>query len=634
MAGGYLEQAAIYLGAAVCAVPIFSRLGLGSVLGYLAAGVVVGPSVLNLVGNTEQIMHVAEFGVVVMLFLVGLELQPKVLWRMKGPVFGLGGLQVLTACAAITGVAMLCGLAWPGALAIGMALALSSTAIVLQSLAERGQNHSEAGQKTFSILLFQDIAVIPMLALLPILGSMAVAGSGAEAAVAEAGHAEHGGGFSSLSAWAKAPITLLVIAAIIVGGRYVLRPVFRLIASTGIRELFTATALLVVVGIAVAMMAIDLSPALGTFIAGVVLADSEYRHELESDLDPFKGLLLGLFFITVGAQINFALLAASPGSIIGLVLALMVGKAVLIFGLARAWGIAKPHQWTMALALAQGGEFAFVLLTVIMGQKLIDPETARYVTLIVALSMALTPLLFVLNDKVIQPRFQGSEGEREADDPSAGHGKPVVIAGFGRYGQLAGRMLKANGFSASILDLDPNSIDTLRKHGLEVYYGDAARHDLLETAGCGAAKALIVAVDDPDHGLLITELAHKHFPDLKIIARAQSARYAKALQEHGACATVCEAEAGGLGLGEEALKALGFGAWRASRARRKFSKHQAETHRQLFESWGDAEATLHIHRQRVDDLDVLLDWDDQEQVDEVDKAWRTGVMVETLRDAK
>jgi glutathione-regulated potassium-efflux system protein KefB len=457
MAADYLQQAGVFLAAAVVAVPICARLGLGSVLGYLVAGVVVGPMLLNLAGDTGQIRPVAEFGVVVMLFLVGLEVRPKELWRLRGPVFGLGGLQILLTAIVGTGFLMALGLGWQSALAISLAFSVSSTAIVLQSLAERGLQQSESGQNSFAVLLFQDIAVIPILALLPLLAV-------SEAPVAAA--ADDVKGFAALPIWAQAPISLAVIAGIIVGARFLLRPIFRVVASTGIREIFTATALFVVVGISVLMGFIDMSPALGAFIGGVVLADSEYRHELESDLDPFKGLLLGLFFITVGAGIDFSLFVAQPISIVVFVVALMAGKAAVIYVLAGLWKVSAPHRWTFSLGLGQAGEFTFVLISLILAHGLLSEESARLATLVAALSMALTPLVYLLNDLFIQPRFSRGDDDQEADDPSAGHGKPVVIAGFGRFGQLAGRMLKANGFDASILDLDPNSIRALRKHGL------------------------------------------------------------------------------------------------------------------------------------------------------------------------
>ena len=623
MAADYLQQTGVFLAAAVVAVPICARLGLGSVLGYLLAGVVVGPSILNLVGNTEQIMHIAEFGVVVMLFLVGLELQPRELWRLKVPVFGLGGLQVVITAGLITLSCLLFGLDWRGSLAIGLALSLSSTAIVLQSYSERGLQQGEGGQMGFATLLFQDIAVIPILAILPML---AIAEPGSPSA-----SEGHGGGLASLPGWAQTMISLSVIAGVIIGAKFLLRPVFRIVASTGIRELFTATALLVVVGIAVLMGLIGISAALGTFIGGVVLADSEYRHELESDLEPFKGLLLGLFFITVGAAIDLNLLAENPVLIISLVLGLIAVKALVLLGLTRLFGISAPHRWTVGLSLAQGGEFAFVLMSVILAHGVLATETARLITVIVALSMALTPLLFIINDRFIQSRFSGTDEGHEADDPSAGHGKPVVIAGFGRYGQLAGRMLKANGFPCSILDLDPDAINTLRKHGLEVYYGDAARQDLLESAGCSAAKVLIIAVDNPERSLDIAHVAKRHFPGLKIIARAQGPRHAFNLRQAGVDETVCEAEQGGIGLGEKTLEQLGWGAWRAARASRRFKQHQQETYRQLAESWGDDKAMLNVQRSRVQDLDRMLDVDDDDKALQVDAAWRTGLVAETLK---
>ena len=460
--------------------------------------------------------------------------------------------------------------------------------------------------------------------LLPLLGGAASGG----------GHGDeyHTSFFSQLPVYAKTPIILAVIATIIYGGRRLLRPVFRVVAATGLRELFTATALLVVVGIAVLMSFIDLSPALGTFIGGVVLADNEFRHELESDLEPFKGLLLGLFFITVGAGIDFALFAGAPVTVLGLVLLLMISKTAIVFAIASWWKISLPHRWTLSLSLGQAGEFGFVLMAAIVGQHLLPTETARFVTLIIALSMALTPLLFVLNDQVIQPRFSGIGDSKEMDDPSGGHGKPVVIAGFGRFGQLAGRMLMANGFNSSILDLDVDNIETLRKHGLEVYYGDAERHDLLAIAGCETAKVLIIAVDDADKSIEIAELAMRHFPNLKIIARASDPRHGYALLQMNVEGIICEAEHGGIGLGKAALIALGFSPWRAERAARKFRKHQQETHRQLFEVWEDESASLLVQRQRVGDLETMLELDDAETERAVDKAWQTGLLSESQLD--
>ena len=528
----------------------------------------------------------------------------------------MGGLQVVLTAALITLLVGMMGLTWPQAAAIGLALSLSSTAIVLQSLNERGLTQSEGGQSSFSILLFQDIAVIPILALLPILADTTASSSSAETAT----------GFAALAGWLQALITLGVIAGVIIGSRLILRPVFRAVAATGIRELFTATALFVVVGISVLMTMIHISPALGTFIGGVVLADSEYRHELESDLEPFKGLLLGLFFITVGAGIDFSLFAADPALITGLVIGLMTLKMALIYGLGTLWKVSVPHRWTMSLGLGQGGEFAFVLLSVIAAHQILPDDIARLVTLVVAMSMALTPLVFLLNDRVVQPRFQGRGEAREADDPSSGHGKPVVIAGFGRYGQLAGRLLKANGFEATILDLDVRSIDTLRKHGLEVYYGDAARHDLLEVAGCGSSQVLIIAVDDEERILHIAELARRHFPELHIIARAKNPRHAFALTEAGVNETICEAEQGGIGLGEQALMALGFGPWRAKRAAKRFRRHQAETQAMLVEQWGDDKALMTIQRNRVADLEQLLESDEEDSRLQIDTAWKTGLV--------
>lgn len=553
---GLLFDAFIFLTAAVVSVPVAKRLGLGSVLGYLIAGIVIGPYLLNVVGKTDDVMHVAEFGVVLMLFLIGLELKPALLWQLKGPILGLGSVQVLLT----TGVIALMGFtlfaqSWQRALAIGMILAISSTAIVLQSLTERRQLKTESGQACFAVLLFQDIAVIPMLALIPLLAP--------HGDVPDVSH--------SLAGWKDGLLIAGVIIGIILGGHYLMRPVFRFIAQSGLREIFVAAALLLVILIALAMQQVGLSPALGTFLAGVVLAESEYRHELEANIEPFKGLLLGLFFISVGAGINFTLLAEQPGLVAGLLILLIVIKCLLLLAISRIAKMSPSHRWNFALALAQGSEFAFVLLTLAYQGKLLDPTTIALLTLIVALSMALTPVLLILNQRLIQRRYEEQVEEREADKIDE-HDNPVLIVGFGRFGQVVGRLLHAHGIGTTVLDNDAGHIDVLRKFGYKVFYGDADRLDLLYAAGAHKAKLLVVAVGNPAKSVGVCELAQKHFPHPKILVRAIDRPHAHQLLQLGVDLVYRETVGSAVDLGVSALKELGVRANQAWRAGQTFKQ--------------------------------------------------------------
>lgn len=518
MGHGLLFDALIYLSAAVIAVPLAKRWGLGSVLGYLLAGIIIGPFLLGLVGEQKDVMHFAEFGVVLMLFLVGLELRPALLWQLKGPILGTGGLQVLLTSAALTGVGYLLGLPWQQGLAIGLILALSSTAIVLQSLQERKLMQSESGRSAFAVLLFQDIAVIPILAILPLLAIAPVASNGNP----------------DLAGWQHGLLVVAAIAGIVLGGHYLMRPVFRAIAQSHMREIFVAAALLLVIAIAVLMESVGLSPALGSFLAGVVLADSEYRHELEADIEPFKGLLLGLFFMSVGAGIDFGLFAAHPLLIPSLVIGLMLLKWGVLMVLGLIIRISPSQRWTFALALAQGGEFAFVLFSFAAQNKVLPGDTISLLTLVVALSMALTPLLLILNDRVIQPWF---DYRNQADQPEHEQPElvehPVIIAGFGRFGQIVGRLLHGHGIGTTILEQDASQIEMLRKYGYQVFYGDASRLDLLHAAGAHKAKLLVLSINDPATSLEVIEMVKKHFPHLKILARAQDRPHAHEILRHG-----------------------------------------------------------------------------------------------------
>ncbi len=566
MTHGLLFDAFIFLTAAVISVPIAKHLGLGSVLGYLIAGILIGPYVLNIIGKTENVMHVAEFGVVLMLFLIGLELKPAVLWQLKGPVMGLGGSQVLFTTIALALAALILGLQWQQAITAGMILALSSTAIVLQSLTERRQLKTESGQASFAVLLFQDIAVIPMLALIPLLAPRAQDTNAAQA----------------IAGWQDGLMIGGVIAGIILGGHYLMRPVFRFIAQSGLREIFVAAALLLVILITLAMQKVGLSPALGTFLAGVVLAESEYRHELEANIEPFKGLLLGLFFISVGAGINFTLLIEQPGLVLGLLLLLIVIKFVVLQGLGGLSRLSSPHRWTFSLALAQGSEFAFVLLTLAYEGQLFSREVVALITLVVALSMALTPVLLILNQRVVQRRFEEREEEREAD-PIDEHDNPVIIVGFGRFGQIVGRLLHAHGIGTTILDNDAGHIDVLRKYGYKVFYGDADRLDLLYAAGAHQAKLMVVSVGNPGKSIAVCELAQKHFPHLRLLVRAIDRPHAHQLLQRGVDMVYRETVGSAVDLGVQALQQLGVRANQAWRAGQTFKQQDEKLLREQTE---------------------------------------------------
>jgi monovalent cation:proton antiporter-2 (CPA2) family protein len=556
--GDFLLGAFVYLTAAVIAAPLFARLGLGSVLGYLIAGIVIGPSALGLVGREGQdVMHFAEFGVIVMLFLVGLELQPSKLWELRRPILGLGGLQVVGTAGVLGGAAWLLGIPWQGSLAVGLILAMSSTAIVLQSLGERGLLKTNAGKSCFSVLLFQDIAVIPVFALLPLI------------AVAQVSESHDGGLTAGLPAWAQGALVLAAVALIILAGRYLMRPLFRLVAGSGIREIFVAFALLIVVGITLLMQAVGLSAALGTFLAGVVLAESEYRHELEMDLDPFKGLLLAVFFMAVGAGIDFSLLAAAPLAIVTAVLGFLALKLAVLFVLAKLFGHSAPDSSRFAFSLAQGGEFAFVLISFAAGLGLLTGQLSGQLVAIVAISMALAPLLMLFDDRVLQRRLADGEEKREADTIEES-GAKVIIAGHGRFGMTVNRVLGASGIRAVVLDHDAEQIDVLRRFGYKVYYGDASRPDLLEAAGAREAKALVIAVDDREKINEIADTARQHFPHLQLFARAFDRTHAYELLNRGIDRVHREVFSASVDVAEDVLKALGRHPFEAHRAARTF----------------------------------------------------------------
>lgn len=575
----YLLNAFIYLFAAVVAVTVAKRLGLGSVLGYLIAGVMIGP-VFGLVGSeTNTIQHFAEFGVVMMLFLVGLELDPRVLWSMRSRLLGLGGLQVLITILVFAGAGLWFGLSWQVSLTVGMILALSSTAIVLQTFSEKGLAKSEGGRTAFSVLLFQDIAVIPMLAVIPLLAIAGHVGGGGE-------HGDGHGELSlvaGLSGWTYALVIIGAIAGVIAAGHFLSRPLFRVVASTGLREAFTAMALALVIGIAVLMSLIGLSPALGTFLAGVVLATSEFRHELESDIEPFKGLLLGLFFVTVGAGIQFPVLQENLVLVLGLTAGVLLIKGVILFGLAKLFDNHRSDAWLVALSLAQAGEFGFVLLSYSLQNNVLPASLVTILSLVVALSMFLTPLLFIAFDKVVLPRYRDDGEEREPDEiESRG---PVIIAGSGRFGQIVSRLLRANEIPTVILEREPTQIESVKRIHLRSYFGDATRPDLLHAAGVEEARLFVVAIDDQLQATGLVTYLKKTYPHLKVLARSFDRGHHHLLREAGADFIVNETYYSALELGSEALKQLGFHPFRAEKLKVMFDEQEHEGHEQLFQTW-------------------------------------------------
>lgn len=615
MTDSLLAQAFVYLAAAVLGVPLAKRLGLGSVLGYLLAGVVIGPFVLGLVGGEGHgVMDYAEFGVVMMLFLVGLELRPATLWQLRRPILGLGGLQVTVTTAVVAGGGIAGGLDWKPALAVGLMLAMSSTAIVLQSLAEKGQLKTPGGQAAFSILLFQDIAVIPILALFPLLAE----GSGATEA-----------GASGRPGWQQALLVLAAVAGLIGAGRYVVRPAFRFLAETRLREIFTAATLLLVVGIAWLMNAVGLSASLGTFLAGVVLAESEYRHELESDLEPFKGLLLGLFFLSVGAQIDFAVIAARPLLIAGLVVGVVAGKLAVLYGLARAFRLDWSARLLLSFSLSQVGEFAFVLLTFGVKSHVFGRELAGPLVAVVALTMVTTPLLLILLERVLLPNLcKEGQAQRPADEITNNEA-PVIIAGFGRFGQVVGRMLRANRIPCTVLDLDPKMVEVLGRIGFKVHYGDASRPELLHAAGCDRARLFVLAVDDTEASTKIAEHLHHTYPDLPVLARARNRQHYYELSRLGVAHIYRETFGSAVELATETLRRLGVRAYTAQRIAAAWRQHDERALQELGRLWGGDESLYFAQAKRsMAEAERLLSIESPHVFSEVEAEWDN----DSLRD--
>jgi glutathione-regulated potassium-efflux system ancillary protein KefC len=600
-----LTDAIVYLAAAVVCVPLASRTRLGSVLGYLAAGCVIGPHGLRLVEDPTSTLHFAEIGVVLMLFLIGLELDPKHLWTLRRAVFGGGSLQ-LAACALPLGVgAWALGVPWQGALVTGLALGLSSTAVAMQTMAEKSVLGTGVGKTAFAILLFQDIAAIPLLALVPLLADKT--------------------GDSGSGGWAPALKAVSAVVAVFVVGRFLTRPILRAIARTDLREVFTAFTLLLVLGIAAIMSAVGISMALGAFLAGVLLAGSEYRHALETDIQPFKGLLMGLFFIAVGMSVDFALLAERPLFVLSLVLGFQLAKIAMLRAVAGPLHITRNQRWLFACLLAQGGEFAFVVFGVARSARLLPGSWDALLTLAVALSMALTPLLVIIHDRLMLNRQKGSERE---DDELVDEGAPVIIAGFGRFGQIVGRLLFASGVKATVLDHDPDQIETLRRFDFRVYYGDATRLDLLHAAGAEHARLLVVAIDDPEASIRLVDAVLEHFPNLRLVARARNVSHWYELRSRGVVCVERETFESAVASGRQALQILGIGPYEARERADAFRRHNVRSLEDMLPNWHDVAERTNRARSAREQLEQQMEHDRRQLDGEAQHGWHSELDTE------
>ncbi len=574
----WIHSSLIYLGAAVLAVPLARALGLGSIIGYLAAGIAIGPWGLKLVTDPQAMLHFAEFGVVLMLFLVGLELEPRRLWALRRPIFGWGSVQLLGSALLIGAVGMVAGLDWRLALVAGLTLALSSTAIGLSVLAERNLMATPAGQSVLSVALLQDIAAIPILAVVPLL------------ALRGASPGDGGQG------WIEAGKAFGVILAIVFGGRLLLRPALRWIARSDTPEIFTAAALLLVVATAALMHSVGLSMALGAFLAGVLLAESEYRHELETDIEPFKGLLLGLFFIAVGMSIDFAVVLQSPGLVAAMVAVFLLLKALVLWAMARAMPVPAAERPVFVILLAQGGEFGFVVLQSALGAGVIDARSSSLLLAAVALSMLVTPLLLVASDRWVARQARHAPATRMAE-LSQPQQAPVIIAGFGRYGQIVGRLLSANGKSATVLEHSVDQVETVRRFGWPAHYGDATRLDLLRTAGADKACAFVLAIDDIEQSVQCARLVRQHFPQLPVVARARNVTHYLRLRELGVTLIERETLDSALMSARSVLELMGVDPAVAEASARRFRAHSIELLHQMAPHAGDEGRLIAVARQ-------------------------------------
>lgn len=607
-AENFLAQATVYLGAAVIFVPIAKKLGMGSVLGYLLAGILIGPFLLGFVGQEgKDIMHFAEFGVVMMLFLIGLELDPASFWRMRRRILGLGSIQMGLTALILFFAAVAFGFVWQAAVALGLALAMSSTAIVLQTLKEKGLMQTSAGKSSFSVLLFQDVAVIPILAILPLLAFLP---TDKEAKTL----------ISDLPGWLQTLVVVGAVAIVALAGKFLIVPLLRYVARTRIREIFTASALLIVVGIAFLMQTVGLSPALGTFMAGVILANSEYRHELESDLEPFKGLLLGLFFIAVGASINFHLIFENPFQILAVVLFIMFVKTIVLFIAGKIFKISLDQNLLFAFSLSQIGEFAFVLLAFTNKLQILNQAETDKMMAATALSMTITPLLLLFNERILSPRVGVKESsEVEADEIDEKNA--VIIAGFGHFGSTIGRFLRANGVEATYIDNDSDQVDLLRKLGFKVYYGDATRYDLLKSAGAEDAKILVAAISSPEINIELIETVQKYFPHLQIMARTQNRFDAYELLEMGVEDVYRATLDTSVRLGVDVLTKLGHRKYTAIRQGQNFLKYDESALRRLAAHRKDMPQYISRAKEEIELQEELLKSERKNTPNVNDHAW-------------
>ncbi len=588
----FMHQALVFLAAAVVAVPLFKKLGLGSVLGYLTAGAVIGPWGAKLVTDVENILHVSELGVVLLLFVIGLELRPSRLWELRRSVFGMGGAQVLLTGALLSGVGLALGLRPGPAIIAGFGLSLSSTAFALQLLAERNQLTTGYGRLAFGILLFQDLAVIPLLALLPMLGD--------------------GGGAPTSPTWFTCAKVAGVLVGVVVAGRYLMRPVFRAVASVHSQELFTATALLVVVGTAALVSAVGLSMALGAFLAGVLLAESEYRHELEADIEPFKGLLLGLFFIAVGMSVSLGLIVERPFLVGGLVLALVVLKGAVLYGLGRFSLKQDEPALSLGVVISQGGEFAFVLFSLAVSFHVMDRALADLLVVVVGLSMATTPLLYVVHERWVRPRFAKKAEAREYD-VAPEEDNPVIIYGFGRVGQMVGRLLRVKRVGFTAIDASPEHIDFMKRFGSKIFYGDASRLDLLRAARADKAKVFVLAIDDIEASVRTAQAVKEHFPHLTIFARARNRVHAYRLLDLGIQRVMRETFAGSLEMGQDVLMNLGLTYSESHRALERLRDHDEELLRETAKFHKDEAKLVEMAAKARKELESLFEQDEAER---------------------
>ena len=592
----FLTDTLIYLGAAVVCVPLAKRVGLGSVLGYLIAGVAIGPWGFRLVDNPESTLRFAEFGVVLMLFLIGLEIDLNRLTAMRRAVFGGGSVQMLS-CGVLLALAFyFFRLPWVGAIVAALAVAMSSTAIAVRTLNERNQLATPLGRAAFGILLFQDIVAIPLIAIVPLLGS---------------GEREPG-----TSAWIATATALAVIAGVIALGRYVMRPLIRFIAAVDVREIFTAFALLLVIGVAIVMTLTGLSMGLGAFLAGALFASSEYRHALEGDIEPFKGLLLGLFFIAIGMSIDVGLIGAQPGTLALLVLTILVAKGAALAAIARRFGVAARERWLFAALLAQGGEFAFVVLGAARDAQLLPGTWAPLLNVAVALSMAMTPLMVIAAE-----RWATRHAVQRPDDVIEDTQAPVIIAGFGRYGQIIGRMLHAHGVKATVLDHDPDNIEVVGRFGYKVFYGDATRLDLLEAAGAGHARLMVIAIDQVEDSLKLVDLVRTHFPNVQMVARARNVRHWLELASRGVDSAERETFESALRSGRQALERLGMSPYEARELADRFRRNNLATLHAMRPHFQDQEKLVAVARSGLNELEENLRRDREGREEAAKQNW-------------